>query len=189
MYYTYHTEYRKRPPRTTLTTQNTARGLPVPHLPHRVPQEAFPYHTYHTEYRKRPPRTTPTTQSTARGLPVPHLPHRVPQEAFPYHTYHTESRKRPSRTTPTTQNTARGLPVPHLPHRGLPVPHIHVPVHFVLVYNVIIVVCLQDSPDDALRIFTEDITEVKQLPRDRVLQHLETCAPSLSIPYLVRHTA
>ena len=45
--------------------------------------------------------------------------------------------------------------------------------------------CLQDNPDDALRIFTEDISEVKQLSRDSVLQHLIKCAPSLSVPYLV----
>jgi hypothetical protein len=43
---------------------------------------------------------------------------------------------------------------------------------------------IKDSPDDALRIFTEDISEVKQLSRDRVLQHLTKCAPSLCIPYL-----
>ena len=45
---------------------------------------------------------------------------------------------------------------------------------------------LQDNPEDALRIFTEDMSEVKQLPRDKVLNHLSGYAPSLCIPYLVR---
>ena len=43
----------------------------------------------------------------------------------------------------------------------------------------------QESPNDALRIFTEDITEVQSLPREQVLEHLQSCAPNLTIPYLV----
>ena len=45
---------------------------------------------------------------------------------------------------------------------------------------------LQDNPEDALRIFTEDMSEVKQLPRDKVVNHLSGHAPALCIPYLVR---
>ena len=43
----------------------------------------------------------------------------------------------------------------------------------------------QESPDDALRIFTEDIVEVESLPRQLVLDHLTSVAADLTMPYLV----
>ena len=43
----------------------------------------------------------------------------------------------------------------------------------------------QESPDDALRIFTEDIVEVESLPRQLVLDHLTSVATDLTMPYLV----
>ena len=43
----------------------------------------------------------------------------------------------------------------------------------------------QESPDDALRIFTEDIVEVESLPRQQVLDHLTSVATDLTMPYLV----
>lgn len=43
----------------------------------------------------------------------------------------------------------------------------------------------QESPDDALRIFTEDIVEVESLPRQLVLDHLTSVAVDLTMPYLV----
>jgi hypothetical protein len=55
----------------------------------------------------------------------------------------------------------------------------HTPL--ILEYSIWVV---KDSPDDALRTFTEDISEVKQLPREQVLKHLSSCAPPLCIPYL-----
>ena len=42
-----------------------------------------------------------------------------------------------------------------------------------------------ESPDDALRIFTEDIVEVESLPRQLVLDHLTSVAADLTMPYLV----
>ncbi len=44
---------------------------------------------------------------------------------------------------------------------------------------------VQESKEDALRIFTEDVDEVKSLPRDKVVDHLEEISPSLVVPYLV----
>ncbi|XP_065183462.1 LOW QUALITY PROTEIN: vam6/Vps39-like protein [Sycon ciliatum] len=43
---------------------------------------------------------------------------------------------------------------------------------------------LRASPEDGLRIFTEDSPEVESLPRDKVLAHLESVAKSLVIKYL-----
>ena len=43
----------------------------------------------------------------------------------------------------------------------------------------------QESSDDALRIFTEDIVEVESLPRQLVLDHLTSVAADLTMPYLV----
>ncbi|KAF2900283.1 hypothetical protein ILUMI_05905 [Ignelater luminosus] len=49
---------------------------------------------------------------------------------------------------------------------------------------------LQESPEDGLKIFTEDLAEVEALPRPRVLDFLLRSHPSLVIPYLehVVHT-
>ena len=44
---------------------------------------------------------------------------------------------------------------------------------------------LQVEPHDAIRIFTEDLDEVKAYPRQKVLSHLMKHAPGLTIPYLV----
>ncbi len=38
--------------------------------------------------------------------------------------------------------------------------------------------------EDALRIFTEEVEEVRSLPRQKVLDHLMSCATPLVIPYL-----
>lgn len=40
------------------------------------------------------------------------------------------------------------------------------------------------NPEDGLKIFTEDMTEVEALPRELVLDYLERTAPALIIPYL-----
>lgn len=49
---------------------------------------------------------------------------------------------------------------------------------------------LESQPEDGLKIFTEDIAEVEQLPRPRVLDYLLRTQKSLVIPYLehVVHT-
>ena len=44
---------------------------------------------------------------------------------------------------------------------------------------------LQRNPEDGLRIFTEEMSEVEALPRDTVLKHLGTIAPNLEMAYLV----
>jgi hypothetical protein len=44
---------------------------------------------------------------------------------------------------------------------------------------------LAQSPEEGLRIFTEDLQEVEQLPRPRVLDFLLRVQPPLVIPYLV----
>ena len=43
----------------------------------------------------------------------------------------------------------------------------------------------QENKKDGLRLFTEDMVEVKSLPRQSVLDHFIACAPTLVIPYLV----
>ncbi len=43
----------------------------------------------------------------------------------------------------------------------------------------------QEHPDDALRIFAEDINEVESLPRNTVVEHLQANAPHLTMAYLV----
>ncbi|XP_019851602.1 PREDICTED: vam6/Vps39-like protein [Amphimedon queenslandica] len=43
---------------------------------------------------------------------------------------------------------------------------------------------LQESPDDGIKIFTEEIGEVEALPRSKVLAHLGNIAPALRIQYL-----
>ena len=44
---------------------------------------------------------------------------------------------------------------------------------------------LQENVKDALKLFTEDMVEVRGLPRHNVLEHLSQCAPDLVVPYLV----
>lgn len=44
---------------------------------------------------------------------------------------------------------------------------------------------LERHPEDGLKIFTEDIQEVEQLPRPKVLDYLNRTNKSLVIPYLV----
>ena len=46
----------------------------------------------------------------------------------------------------------------------------------------------QEDSDAGLRIFTEDIEEVRSLPRQQVIDHLQSCAEDLAIPYLVSYT-
>ena len=43
----------------------------------------------------------------------------------------------------------------------------------------------QENKKDGLRLFTEDMVEVKSLPRQSVLDHFIVCAPTLVIPHLV----
>ncbi|XP_063354578.1 vam6/Vps39-like protein isoform X1 [Pelmatolapia mariae] len=43
---------------------------------------------------------------------------------------------------------------------------------------------LKTCPEDGLKIFTEDLTEVESLPRDKVLQFLKDGFKELAIPYL-----
>ena len=43
----------------------------------------------------------------------------------------------------------------------------------------------QENKKDGLRLFTEDMVEVKSLPRQSVLDHFIACAPTLVIHYLV----
>uniref|UniRef100_A0A8D8SG64 Vam6/Vps39-like protein n=1 Tax=Cacopsylla melanoneura TaxID=428564 RepID=A0A8D8SG64_9HEMI len=43
---------------------------------------------------------------------------------------------------------------------------------------------LEDNPKEALQIFTEDVDEVEQLPRDRILDFLQRKFKHLVIPYL-----
>ncbi|XP_033733768.1 LOW QUALITY PROTEIN: vam6/Vps39-like protein [Pecten maximus] len=43
---------------------------------------------------------------------------------------------------------------------------------------------LKQHPEDGLKIFTEDLTEVDSLPRDKVFKYLEKAAKDLAIPYL-----
>ena len=45
--------------------------------------------------------------------------------------------------------------------------------------------CMQESKKDALRLFTEDVEEMRRLPRQQVLDHLSNHAPTLVVPYLV----
>ena len=45
--------------------------------------------------------------------------------------------------------------------------------------------CIFFPKKDGLRLFTEDMVEVKSLPRQSVLDHFIACAPTLVIPYLV----
>uniref|UniRef100_A0A2C9M943 CNH domain-containing protein n=1 Tax=Biomphalaria glabrata TaxID=6526 RepID=A0A2C9M943_BIOGL len=46
---------------------------------------------------------------------------------------------------------------------------------------------LKQYPEDGLKIFTEDLPEIENLPRDQVLDFLEKVSPDLAIPYLI-HT-
>lgn len=43
---------------------------------------------------------------------------------------------------------------------------------------------LKQHPEDGLKIFTEDLTEVDSLPREKVFKYLEKTAKDLAIPYL-----
>ncbi|XP_065051843.1 vam6/Vps39-like protein isoform X2 [Rhopilema esculentum] len=43
---------------------------------------------------------------------------------------------------------------------------------------------LKKEPEDGLKIFTEDMPEIESLPRENVLQHLNTHAPQLVMQYL-----
>ncbi len=43
----------------------------------------------------------------------------------------------------------------------------------------------QNEPHDAIRIFTDDVEEVRAYPRQHVLDHLSQHAPDLTITYLV----
>nr|XP_029513110.1 vam6/Vps39-like protein [Oncorhynchus nerka] len=43
---------------------------------------------------------------------------------------------------------------------------------------------LKICPEDGLKIFTEDLTEVETLPRDKVLNFLKEGFKELTIPYL-----
>ncbi|XP_055878560.1 vam6/Vps39-like protein [Biomphalaria glabrata] len=43
---------------------------------------------------------------------------------------------------------------------------------------------LKQYPEDGLKIFTEDLPEIENLPRDQVLDFLEKVSPDLAIPYL-----
>lgn len=43
---------------------------------------------------------------------------------------------------------------------------------------------LKLNPDEGIKIFTEEIGEVENLPRGKIYDHITACAPQLTIPYL-----